>query len=243
MSEKDETDEAEASDRDGERESEPDARAADDADAADAADADDADADEPRAESTSRSRKLAKKARREEAARAAKKDAMTRAIVVGLIALAAGGAAGWFGHIAQAKAKIRKESVPATAGSAGPCGAWETKICTSSGKESAACMQAKGATGLLTPGTCEVALETVPATLAKVKAERVPCDTLTQKLCKDVPPDSKGCALVKEKTPMFPVDRCKEMLANYDQVLAEVKRIDQSPMGMPGHGADDGHGH
>jgi hypothetical protein len=106
-------------------------------------------------------------------------------------------------------------------------------------------MQAKGATGLMTPGTCEVALESVPATLAKVKAERVPCDTLVQKLCKEVQPDSKGCALVKEKTPLFPIERCKEMLANFDQVLAEVKRIDETPMpmGMPGHGADDGHGH
>jgi len=237
MSEKDEErDEAEAADGPGERDSEPNAN--DEAEARDA--------DEPRSEKAGRSRKLAKKARREEAERAARKEAMTRAVVVGVLALAVGGAAGWFGHIAQAKAKIRKESVPAAAGSAGPsgpCGDWEKQICKGSGDQSAACMQAKTATGLLTPGTCEVALETVPATLAKVKAERKPCDTLVEKLCKDTPPDSKGCALVREKTPMFPVDRCKEMLENYDQVLAEVKRIDQAPMGMPGHGADDGHGH
>ena len=131
MSEKDEErDEADAADADGERESEPET--SDDASAAEE--------NEPRAEKTGRDRKLAKKARREEAARAAKKDAMTRAIVVGVLALAVGGGAGWFGHIEQAKAKIRKESVPATAGSAGPCGAWEKKICTSSGEQSAACM-------------------------------------------------------------------------------------------------------
>jgi hypothetical protein len=233
MSDKDERDEADAADPEAERESAPDT--SDDASAADA--------EEPRSQKSGRERKLAKRARREEAARVAKKDAMTRAVVVGVVALAVGGAAGWFGHIEQAKAKIRKESVPAAAGSAGPCGAWEKKICTGSGEQSAACMQAKGATGLLTPGTCEMALETVPASLAKVKAERAPCDTLVGKLCKDAAPESKGCALVKEKTPMFPVERCKEMLDNYDQVLAEVKRIDEAPMGMPGHGADDGHGH
>jgi hypothetical protein len=234
MSEKDEErDEAEANDGDSQRDSQPDA--SDDAEARDA--------DEPRSERAGRSRKLAKKARREEAARVAKKDAMTRAVVVGVVALAVGGGAGWFAHIQQAKAKIRRETVPATVASAGHCGAWEKKICASSGEQSAACTQVKGATGLMTEGTCEMALETVPAALAKVKAERKPCDTLTEKLCKDTPPQSKGCALVKEKTPMFPVERCKEMLENYDQVLAEVKRIDEAPMGMPGHGADDGHGH
>jgi hypothetical protein len=192
-----------------------------------------------------RSAKLAKRARREEEARLAKKNAMIRAVIIGGVALAVGGGAGWFGHVEQAKAKIRAESVPAAAGSAGPCGAWEKKICSSSGEQSAACQQAKGATGLLTPGACEVALESVPATLAKVKAERAPCDSLVAKLCKDTSEGSKGCAMVKEKTPSFPVERCKELLQNYDQVLAEVRRIDENPppMGMPGHGADDGHGH
>lgn len=234
MSENDGKDEVEKDDGDAERDSLPEA-----GDEAEAARAED-----PRVEKTVPSKRL-RKAKREEAARLARKNAMTRAIVVGIVALGVGGVAGWFGHIEQAKAKIRSESVPAAAGSAGPCGAWEKKICTSSGEQSAACMQAKGATGLMTSGTCEVALESVPATLAKVKAERVPCDTLVSKLCKEVSPDSKGCALVKEKTPLFPVERCKEMLENFDQVLAEIKRIDETPMpmGMPGHGADDGHGH
>ena len=208
----------------------------------------DDDDDRPRKAKASRPGKLGKKARREEEARHAKKAAMTQAIVVGVLALAAGAAAGWFGHIEQAKAKLRTESAPAASGSAsGACGTWEKKICSSSGEQSAACQQAKGATGLLTPTTCEVALEAVPATLAKVKAERASCDTLVSKLCKDLPPGSQTCNMVKERTPLFPSDRCKEMLKSYDQVLAEVRQLDQNPMpmGMPGPGAgpDDGHGH
>jgi hypothetical protein len=203
------------------------------------------DDDRRRKSPSRRAEKLSKRERREERERLAKKNATILAVVVGGVALAAGGAAGWFGHIEQAKAKMRAESAPAAAGSAGPCGAWEKKICSSSGDQSAACQQAKGATGLLTPGTCEVALEAVPATLAKVKAERASCDTLMSKLCKDLPEGSQTCTMVKERTSSFPADRCKEMLANYDQVLAEVRRIEQNPqpMGMPGHGADDGHGH
>src|SRR5690242_580376 len=46
-------------------------------------------------------------------------------VMLALVAtLAVGGAAGWFGHEAQAKARLRAESAPAAAGSAsanGPC--------------------------------------------------------------------------------------------------------------------------
>ena len=168
----------------------------------------------------------------------------SRAMLVAALALAAGGAAGWFGHIAQAQAKIRAESVASPAGSgvpAGPCGAWQKKICAGSGDQSAACAQAKGASDLLTPSTCEVALAGVPATLAKVKAERVPCDNLVNKLCADLTPGSSACAMVKERTPSFPHERCSQMLERYADVLGELKQMEQqqgpqmggSPHGMP----------
>ena len=99
---------------------------------------------------------------------------------------------------------------------------------------------------MLTTSACDVALETVPATLAKVKAQRLPCDNLVEKLCKDLPQGSQTCGMIKERTPLFPPEKCKEMLGTYDQVLAEVRQIDQNPqppMGMSPHGADDGHGH
>src|SRR5687768_10057432 len=115
------------------------------------------------------------------------------AALFAVLALAAGGAAGWFGHIAQAKATLRADAGPAPAGSgagSGPCKAWEKKVCAGGGDESAACQQAKGATELLTPSTCESALEAMPATLAKIKAARVPCETLVSKLCTDLPPGS-----------------------------------------------------
>jgi hypothetical protein len=238
MSDQDSKDEAEEKDGEPARDSAPpeeeeETRSADD--------------DEPPRVKSGRSGKAARKARREEETRAAKKKSAIQAVGVGVLALAVGGAVGWFGHIEQAKAKIRAESAPSAAGSAsGACGAWEKKICSGSGEQSAACQQAKGATGLMTTSTCEMALEAVPATLAKVKAERRPCDDLVGKLCKDLPQGSKACDMVKERTPVFPPEKCKELLKNYDQVLAEVRQIDQQPqmpMGMPGHGADDGHGH
>jgi hypothetical protein len=193
--------------------------------------------------------KSSKKAARQEERRAAEARAKSgvtssQAVVYALVALTAGAAAGWFGHIAQAKAKLRADSsAPAASGSAapaGPCGAWEKKICSGAGEQSAACQQAKGATGLLTTATCEVALEVVPASLAKVKAERASCDTLVTKLCKDLPEGSAACALVKERTQMFPPERCREFLQNYDAVLGELKMLDQQAAMQGGPGAPHG---
>jgi hypothetical protein len=164
---------------------------------------------------------------------AAAKPAMvpsSRALAIGIIALAVGGAGGWFGQIQKTKAASRAEGAAAPAGSgvpAGPCGAWQTKICSSAGEQSASCMQAKGATDLLLSSTCEAALSTMPATLAKLKAARASCDKLVSKLCQDLPPGSKTCDMVKERTPSFPRERCDQMLQSYDKVIAELKQMDQ----------------
>jgi hypothetical protein len=188
-------------------------------------------------------------AEKSEAAQRARQRSTMIAVGVGVVALAAGGAAGWFGHIEQGKAKIRAEAAaPAGSAAAASCDAWEKRVCSASGAQSLACQQAKGASSLLTTSACDAAFAAVPGTLAKVKAQRVPCDTLVSRLCKDLPPESQTCGMIKERTPLFPPEKCKEMLGNYEQVLNEVRQIDQQgamPMGMHGgpHGADDGHGH
>ena len=166
---------------------------------------------------------------------------MARVALFVVVALAAGGAAGWFGHDAQGKARLKAESeaVPAGSGTpAGACGAWQRKLCDAGGKTSAICTQAKGATELLTASGCEAALAAMPATLSKVKAMRASCDSLVSRLCKDLPEGSAACSLVKEKTPAFPSQRCDDMLKHYDEVLANLRQLDQqggAPM-PPGHG-------
>ncbi|HTQ02263.1 MAG TPA: hypothetical protein VMI54_00350 [Polyangiaceae bacterium] len=157
------------------------------------------------------------------------KPAPSRGGLVAVIALAAasvGAAGGWFGHDAQTKAKLVADS-PAAAGSGGPCAAWQQKICAGNGEESAACQEAKDALDLLTPPTCAVALEAVPATLAKVKAARAPCDTLVKKLCADLPPGAQTCTMVRERTPSFPVEKCTGMLEHYDDVITQLKQMEE----------------
>jgi hypothetical protein len=162
----------------------------------------------------------------------------SRAGLFVVLALAAGGAAGWFGHIQQARAAYAKaDSVPTTVSSSGvpsgPCGTWQEKICEGGGKTSASCQQAKGAVELMMPSTCQAGLETMPATLAKLKAARASCDSLVSKLCADLPPGSSTCEMVKERTPSFPAKRCEEMLKSYDKVIEELRSIEQQG-GMQG---------
>ena len=69
------------------------------------------------------------------------------------------------------------------------------------------------------PSACQTALGSINETLAKVKAGRASCEKLVTKLCKDLPPDTKLCGMVKERTPSFPSERCDQMLQNYDKVV------------------------
>ena len=166
-------------------------------------------------------------------------------IGIAVAALVVGGAAGWFGHIQKGKAELRAALAAAPAGSgapSGPCGAWQSSLCKTTGEQSAACQQAKAATGVLSTAACESAVSTLPETFAKIKAERVICDKLANKLCADLPPGSKTCVMVKERTPSFPADRCDQMMKSYDNVIAELRQMDQQQgahapgMGMPGGG-------
>ncbi|MEO7033459.1 MAG: hypothetical protein ABI548_06275 [Polyangiaceae bacterium] len=160
----------------------------------------------------------------------------SKLIAVGVVALAAGVAGGWFGQIEKTKAAIKAEVAAAPAGSGaptGPCGVWESKICKGAGDQSSACQQAKGAQDLLLPSTCEVAIGTMSETLAKLKAARASCDKLVGKLCADLSPGSKTCDMVKERTPTFPREKCDQMLGQYDKVIAELKQMDSHGMGGP----------
>lgn len=155
---------------------------------------------------------------------------LERAIMIGVVALAAGGVIGWFGQIQKTKAALRAEAAAAPAGSgaaSGPCGAWQSKICVATGDQSASCQEAKGAIDLLLPSTCEAALGSVTETLAKVKAARASCEKLVTKICADLTPGSKTCDMVKQRTPSFPSERCDQMLKSYDKVIAELKQMDQ----------------
>lgn len=152
------------------------------------------------------------------------------------VALLVGGGAGWFARQAHAKTLSSEEG----------CRAWEQEICSGAGEQALACYEARSAAKFLPAAACEMALDGVPDTLAKIAASRAPCTSVTDKLCAEFGPNTPTCTMVREKTHMFPAERCEEMLKSYDLVVRELRMMQQGggvPMAQPGAGSHDGHGH
>lgn len=156
----------------------------------------------------------------------------TNTILFAVLALALGGAGGWF--LRDAKAAETVEAGPdavspaSPAGSSSVCGGWATKVCEGVGAESEPCQQAQAAAALLPDAACDQALKDVPGTLAKAKNARSACDELVKKLCADLGPETETCKMVTEQTPQFPVSRCTGILAQYDDVLGELKQQEKA---------------
>jgi hypothetical protein len=169
--------------------------------------------------------------------------------IVGVAALALGAAGGWFGHqLKLDKAMKAADAAVAGQGDAarGPCKDWETKICDEFGSEAFACNQAKSSSPILSGSACELALNTVRATITKIHAARSTCDTMSAKLCAEIGAETRTCQMVKKDTPTFPPEKCEEIAKNYDEVLAQLKSMEQRagmggpPGGHPGMGGPPG---
>ncbi len=172
-------------------------------------------------------------AARKTASEPATKRGNTNTILLVLLALVAGAAGGWFLRDAKAAEEVGVgpdgivSTAPVGSGSVGPCASWAAKVCEGVGEKMEACGEARSAAALLPEGACVKALTDVPGTVAKAKAARSSCDELIQKVCKDLGKDTETCKMVTGKTASFPTAQCKEMLANYDKVIGELKQMEK----------------
>ena len=151
------------------------------------------------------------------------------ALLVALVALVIGVGIGWLarGTGVGAETVSPSASVSSSASAAGgPCDLWAEALCQEIGDPSDACQNARSAADLLPDGACQAARSEVPATLAKIKSARSTCDELVRKLCADLGEASDSCKIVKEKTPSFPTGQCDEMLGSYDEVVAELRQME-----------------
>jgi protein-disulfide isomerase len=159
----------------------------------------------------------------------------TRLIGAAVVALAIGGAAGWFIRDARANAAVdaspdpAASGGPAAAGSGVPaaCADWAKAICDGAGATSEACEQATGASALMSPRSCVGEMAGVKETIERIKANPSPCASLVSKLCADLGPETQTCKMVQEKTPEMPGKQCTEMLKSYDRVLDELKEMEK----------------
>jgi protein-disulfide isomerase len=176
-------------------------------------------------------KKQERASKRESAERAARTKASSSGAVLLAVALGVGAAGGWFARGASAKADVSGTARPeasAAAGATGACDEWSSEVCKRTGETSEGCAKAKEAASVLPGSACTTAKADLESTVAKLKTARASCDTLIEKLCADLGDKTQTCAMVREKTPSFPADRCNEMLGNYDAALAELRQMEEA---------------
>ena len=155
-------------------------------------------------------------------------------ILLVLTALGVGIAAGWGLRGAGGKAEARASAGPAASSEgAGACDAWSSEVCKRAGAASEGCSRAKSAASLLPDAACVAARGEVEATVTRLKKARASCEKLVEKLCADIGDQTKTCAMVREKTPEFPAERCKDMLDHYDEIVAELRSAEQANAPLP----------
>jgi protein-disulfide isomerase len=150
----------------------------------------------------------------------------------GAAAPAAAPAAEGAASAAAAPAAAPAAVAPAAAAAAVPadaaaCDTFKAAVCKEAGEQSEACTSATSAAKILSPAACATAQADMPAILAKAASLQSVCKDLAEKLCKDLGPDTQTCAMVKERTPGFPADRCTMMLGEYPKVLAELQAMEK----------------
>ena len=111
-------------------------------------------------------------------------------------------------------------------GSESSCIDLTRSICERAGAESSTCTDFGKAVKLLSPNACATALVDVEFAYAAIEAAGKACAELTTKLCKDLGTDTQTCKMVESETPKMPPEQCEAMAAQYDQVLAELERME-----------------
>jgi protein-disulfide isomerase len=172
----------------------------------------------------------AKSSARERSVRGSQgKASWASSLVVAAAALVVGAGGGWLAHGASLGARgAGRPIVAAAADGAGACDAWASEVCKRTGDTSEGCAKAKDAASVLSGAACAAARVDVEETVRRLKAARASCDRLVEKLCGDLGDKSETCAMVREKVPGFPADRCQQMLDGYGDVIGELREMEEA---------------
>ncbi|HVZ32672.1 MAG TPA: thioredoxin domain-containing protein [Polyangiaceae bacterium] len=115
-------------------------------------------------------------------------------------------------------------SAGASGAAAGPCDQFITQLCGRSGEKSPLCGSGKEVARVLPASACLAAIKDFSQVEQQIDQSRKTCLDLSERLCKDLGPNTDTCALVREQTPQIPRESCEQMTQNYDQVLGELKQ-------------------
>jgi protein-disulfide isomerase len=122
-----------------------------------------------------------------------------------------------------------KKAAVATAAKAGSeCDAYAKALCGIAGDKSQTCGSVKSVLKLLPATACAEGLKNTDYSKKQLADLGKNCDKLVAKLCADLGPTTKTCGMVKTRTKSFGPDRCTQMMGNYGQVLAQLKKMEEA---------------
>jgi len=108
------------------------------------------------------------------------------------------------------------------------CQEYIDKLCEKVGKQAPTCTDMTKAAEFFSPATCTAAKRDIKFTTDKLAEKRQKCDELVTKLCGELGKTSETCKMVETHTKNFPPERCKMMLDRYPEVLADLKKMEES---------------
>jgi protein-disulfide isomerase len=113
------------------------------------------------------------------------------------------------------------------------CTQFVTQLCARAGEKSQICASGKTLGKVLPESSCLAAVKEFAQVEKQIDSDRKVCTDLTERLCKDIGPDTDSCRMVREQTPQFPPAQCQEIAANYAQVLDELKQNEAKNKPLP----------
>jgi protein-disulfide isomerase len=99
-------------------------------------------------------------------------------------------------------------------------------LCDKTGSDKEGCGSIATAIELLPPKSCEQALREPEYIQTRVLEQKATCTELMDKLCADLGAESGACAMVRDQAPKFDGKRCRVMLDQYGDVLADLRQMD-----------------
>lgn len=121
----------------------------------------------------------------------------------------------------------------AAAGATDSCATLATQICDEVGAQNPTCASVQKTTSLLSPKACAAGLADYQYTTQQLATAGKVCAELSERLCKDLGPDTQTCKMVQDQTPKMPAEQCEQMTGEYDKVLADLQRMEAKNKPLP----------
>ncbi|MDI7268777.1 MAG: thioredoxin domain-containing protein, partial [Myxococcota bacterium] len=103
------------------------------------------------------------------------------------------------------------------------CAEYASTVCGEAGEQSDTCSAIRRAAELMPGAACRAALGDTTRMRAGIADAAKACNDLMSRLCAELGEGTPTCAMVREQTPRFNPEKCRQMLDNYPAVYKELQ--------------------